>query len=683
MAAGSKRAAPSDFDAASPQGRKRRNLPPIDAADDSGELVAGRSGAQGSLQTVAAAQGWVDDLEQRVALAEEGEGEGVMLQLGEARDLLDVMRETVNGFFDTPATKGDIHVLLGLLTAATGIAPPTVPSGSPSNATPRRYRLFSPSSTPKPPAPVLPFDVLRLVLLQLRDIYVEKSDEDSLFGHRSGAWGWWQELKRLAKVSTRFKEVCDALYRAELHVADLKSLPETSKMLQKKPRCGQALRKMVIRGFDFHYQFGRSSEDAGFALPDIVESAPNLTSLALHSDRASTYTTGSGGGLFRGRHQNFDTLTGGVSLPSTIATTLTSLRTLVYGAPCTLANVALFASDIPTLQYLDVTGDVDHEVRPEGGFKPCSPSLRRLWTPGTAYSAADLETLLVGSAIASLSPHVSALAFTFDPEAYFQQTPPADDAVLEEITKLVAVFSGIGNRITDLSLSMPAADNPESGRVRLPGNAGWLPPPGGNLTFTIAAILPGALGMGGGGQPGGGGPAPPRPANAPAGAAAGPAPGAAGGAAPRPAPRGARGPGGPGPAGAAGPAPGRGAGGANPNFALINPPIPVPAPFFDQILAHTPNVEHLELYGRRYADDLVPVLAGLPLEHLALSVPVDTVREKVVSDLLALLEGGEWSRLRRLELSARGGDWAPAERRKIKRAVEARKAVYKSTEMKA
>ncbi|GAA5916021.1 hypothetical protein JCM6882_003499 [Rhodosporidiobolus microsporus] len=727
MALGTKRAAPDDFDSSSavarpapPHRQAEAGTSSTSTATDADEdgAVALRDGVRSAEQVTASAQGWVDELSERVEAIQETQGEGgrIVLGLDEARGLMQTLQEVVSGYLETPATRGDILALMQHITQATT----TIPSPLSLLASSARPRPSSPhlSST----AAVLPSDIISLILLELKHSYLAEQDtERGLFGHRGGEWGWWANLRLLRTVSQGFKEVCDSLYRSQLHINDVKHLPSYARRLGQKPRRGKNLKVLHIAAYDFEYSFSRSSEDAGFAIPELVERAPNLHTFSLTADRPASYT--SSAGVFR-RRQRFETLTGGISLPTTIATTLTNLRILVYGAPCSLADIALFASEIPTLSYLDVLGEVEHSVVPAAGFKPCSRSLKRLWLPSTALTATQLETLLLGVPAEPLDdstiPRITSLAFTFDPEEYFQPTPPSEDDIVAEIARLVVLFEGIGSQLTELFLSMPAADMPDA--TRIAGvNGGWAPGGGGGvLTFIVplgaqqggaggaaAGGLFGGLGAaaaggGGAGQGAAGGQNAP-----PGGAAAGGGGGLFGG----PAPPAAAGGGGGGAGGGNGPAARvmrarRAAPAANPPpggaappgaaNAPAPPPLfpqfgvpgaaavqPTPHPFFERLIAAAPNVEHLELFGRRYGEDFVAELKHLPLRHLALSVPVDSIREKVAGDLLEALEKGEWSGLRRLELSGRGGEWAPAERRKVKQAVEARgKVVYKSTDMK-
>ncbi|GAA6028623.1 hypothetical protein JCM8097_007316 [Rhodosporidiobolus ruineniae] len=740
-----KRALPDDFDSIT----RAAPAPPVPSTSEtSSALVTAQAGA--GIEAVTAAQAWADELQERVetvrSLTEEGGGEGsVLLSFDEAQRLVNTLKGTVQSFLESPATRGDILALLNTISRATSSSTAAASPARRSSRSSRDFlahfrRQLSDSAEPAKPsvAGTLPFDVIRLILGHLCDIYVEDNDSETLFGSTGGIYRWWRELKSLAAVSSSWKEACHIVYRSQLHIVDVKALPAHNKTLQKKPHRAEALRALSIRSYDFEHSFSRSNEDAGFAIPEIIERSTKLRSLALSADRMGNYT--SGANPFRNRRQRFETLTGGINLPSVISTGLPALRTLVYGAPISLTDVLNFATEIPTLQSLDVLGDVDHSVAPSGPIKPAVPSLHRLWLPTTALSSSDLETLLAGPELLddALRPRITALALTFDAEQFYAPVPPADEAVLDEMSRLGVLFRRIGSALTELHLSTPAADHPDVSR-----QLGWLGG-GGQFALTIAAVLPGGGGGGAGGgfggigglggagqaQPGAGAQAQPRPQAQPAGAPQ-PAAAAAGGAA---APRGNLGqPGGglatalrqgglrqalgfgqragggggqggapaPGTApaqpqpqpGAAGPLPLPGAaaggpqpaGGAGPGGVnILNiPPPPPPAPFFEALLESTPNLEYLELFGRRYAEELVPLLQEMPLRHLALSVPVDEVRETVVEGLLGALEKGGWPTLRRLELSGRGGEWAPAERRKVKNAAEKRdKLVYRSTDMK-
>ncbi|GAA5846317.1 hypothetical protein JCM9279_001322, partial [Rhodotorula babjevae] len=105
-------------------------------------------------------------------------------------------------------------------------------------------------------------------------------------------------------------------------------------------------------------------------------------------------------------------------------------------------------------------------------------------------------------------------------------------------------------------------------------------------------------------------------------------------------------------------------------------------PFFETLLHPMPNLEHLELYGRRYTAAIVEGLVHLPLRHLSLSVPDEVQQQAVVDQLLDALARGVWDGLRRIELSGRGGEWEPSQRRAVKvEAEKRRRVVYKSTDV--
>ena len=98
------------------------------------------------------------------------------------------------------------------------------------------------------------------------------------------------------------------------------------------------------------FEAGRSTDDAGFALPEILAHVPNLRVLELTSDRLYSGRTGR-------TPPDVMSFTG-VHLPTTIATSVPLLRTLSYGLSCTLSDIQIFTTQLPELRSLDVTGDV-------------------------------------------------------------------------------------------------------------------------------------------------------------------------------------------------------------------------------------------------------------------------------------------------------------------------------------
>ncbi|GJN90252.1 hypothetical protein Rhopal_003251-T1 [Rhodotorula paludigena] len=721
-----KRAAPADFEPLDGSGR-----PPPALRDSAPHdpLASDRGGSQPinvrdsilypelSQELLdAASGGWMGELSKRLERAEaDGDGgSNVVLSPAEARSLLHTMQQKLGGFLATPATKADILALIIQLS----------------------HNVHRALGSKPPPASLfasLPYDVLRLIFLELRELYIRDEDIGPYFIGRRGLHGWWQLMRQLAPLSPGLHEVCGALYRSELVINDIKTVPSRAELLHSKPERGAQLRSMTISSYDWDHNL-RDAEDAGFALPDLVEAAPNLHSLVLASERASTFVSSQS--TLRSRSASFLSLMGGVNLSTTITTSLRHLRTLVYNAPCAFTDVIELATALPTLESLDVLGDVEHTRPADLVLRHVSPTLRRLWLPSTKLTAADVSTLLDALA-EEQTVRVTALAFTFDPEDFFALAPPSDDAIVHELADLLTTFSFVGPDLREFAISTPAADNPDAGRIRL-APAGLFGPPGGPgagngvmITFALAGMGGGGGGAGAGGAGAAGAAPPPAPANgaqpqfaahrrapqagaAGAGGVQGGAGGAGGarGAAPPQFPPfnifnpatwlpggggggggggGAAGGGGPGGNNAAG-GPAGGAGGAN-----NNPPGPInnlpglvnipgmgdPVPFFDELVDHLRHVEHLELYGRRYDASLINSLRELPLRHLALSVPGDEAREPVTEGLLTAMQECAWPCLRRIELSGRGGEWAASQRRRVKKVAEKREGVvYRSTDVK-
>jgi hypothetical protein len=67
---------------------------------------------------------------------------------------------------------------------------------APHSSSPKKNKHLKPSVGAS-----LPFDILVLILEQLKGIYLEVQDPDAAFGHRGGRFAWHQSLKTLATVS--------------------------------------------------------------------------------------------------------------------------------------------------------------------------------------------------------------------------------------------------------------------------------------------------------------------------------------------------------------------------------------------------------------------------------------------------------------------------------------------------
>ncbi|BGP33384.1 hypothetical protein JCM10296v2_005184 [Rhodotorula toruloides] len=712
--AGKKRAASEDFDSSAADARP----PP---ALRSGPFVPPDVAEEPSPanEVVRKAEGWIEHFESKVKADER-----VVLQTGEARGLVEDLRNLVAGFRSAPATKDDIAEVLDRLDEIYHYEP--LPLRLPT------YGLRA--SSPQQPSifQQLPFDVLRLVILELRHFH--EADAGKLGLREWHITDWQRTVRGLRRVSANMKEVCDAICKAELAVTAVEDLPRIAARMTRTPQYAEDLRRLEFYLRDLDQLGNRSGTDAAFSLPDVIRLGSNVTSLKLAGDSGDPDFSESLRFYLSRRGYSFDEMTGGVSVPDTIVVALPYLRHLSYGAPCSVVDIVKFITEIPTLTSLDIHGLVNHDADPE--TRPASASLRRLWVPGVAVPPAVLARLLGISPPTEQRhddddgvprPQLRSLAFTFDPENTVPYTGPNVEA---EIDALLNLFGIIGPRLVELHLSLPSADDN--------GSLSFLGPlfAGGGGANAFAAILPLPPPGGAGAQPGpaggAGGPAMAAPQNVQgAGAAAGPwntaaaqrrgvlarrgapsnrpaglppvrthqaAAAAAAGTAQvaqnaPPVPRVGRVPPGLGagagaaPAGAA-PQPQAGAGGAGGSRANINQLFAVRAVrtehfFFAELLQHCPNIEHLELYGRRYNAGLVDVLRTLPLRHLALSVPNNDERAPFIEGLLKAFEEGAWPNLRRLELSGRGGEWAPSERRQVKVAAEKRSRLeYRSTDLK-
>lgn len=666
----------------------------------------------------------VNALSSRIEQAEH-EARDLSLSVAEAKQIRDTLSASVAQFYDTPATKGDI---LSLLLAIDRIGGST--RGPPAADSEQDAKHPSPFQ-------LLPFDVVRLILLRVRDLYLDELPSDSALT-LSGVGGWRRFVRRTAGLSSNLREVCKALLASEVVVTDFKALEKLSKKIANGKVRAKTVSRVTMA--PRHCGLNGPDRDLGFMIPDLLASMSNLTYLNITVDR-TTYSLSDA--VLRGRPFDFDAFTGGVDVADIIVDHLQSLRELTFGVPTTLATVAKFTSTIPTLRELSVVGEVERVDGATVPFSLCSPLLRRLWLPTTILGPGDLGDLLgvdvtkeesIAGLASSSDPQrrLDALAFCFDVDDLFSTTgtPITDTEIAHRFTYLENVFSHIGRDLTELHVSTPGADHPDAIRMRLfhtaalgggganrlrgPGQGGGAggaprPPPGAGapgganplaigppLTLTFAVL----------GNPPHGAPAAPPAGNAvpQPGQRAG-APPLAGGQAGQgmgngptgQAVNGAAAAGNPGlgrglrnllglgggnnagapnrphvnagapnigpaqPAAAAGPAgalrappvgggaAGGGAGLLGNGFNLLfgGQPLPPAVPFFGDLVAHCPNLERLELFGRRYDAALVDTLRHHPLRRLSVSVPNDTARAEFVTTLIAVLDQGAWPDLRR------------------------------------
>lgn len=470
---------------------------------------------------------------------------------------------------------------------------------------------------------------------------------------------------------------------------------------------------------DFEYSFSaHAATDAGFSIPECITLAPNLLHLSITSSRNE-----SEGWRRRERSPlDFTTFTGGVNLARLIPISCKQLRTLTYGIPCTIDDVSSFLTELPDLTSIAILGEVD-QTSLTIPFKAPSDRLRKIWLPTSNLMPKTLDLLLSSSRVYSL-------AFTCDIDDHTNPVAPLPEHTAIFKQKLLQVFEKYGPLLEELSISTPFSDGPDLTRMRIPMGAGvggggnWIGNgPGGNIAMQIIHTVNGAFNIPPLQRRPGAGP-PPIPVPAVGGPVVAPAPGpipvpglvpripTAAGAVPPPAAMPGVAPppvipnpvvpppigGNPPPIRAPAPrVPANANGnGNNGGFALPagfpqgffafgggGPAVPNPplVQYFEEILHLTPNLTHLSLYGRRYSSSLLEtILRFLPLQFLALSVPSEDSdrREVFVRTLKEVIEGG-LEELKSVELSGRGGEWTPSERRVIKTACEEREVAYCSS----
>ncbi|KAK4694632.1 hypothetical protein P7C70_g8701, partial [Phenoliferia sp. Uapishka_3] len=382
---------------------------------------------------------------------ESGGSGSVILSRAEVLDLVSAINANLEG----PITRNDLLSLLQ--------QPPHLPLPSP-----RKLQLSAPSNwaaayikpsqfLPEPQlrTPPLPTDILNMIFEHLRIIRAT-SDEEAWIS-RTGTYTGWRELRKLAMVSKAWSQAASPLYLSELHIEQSRELPLIARRIGIEKFRGEMLTKLYVKLLGF--EGGRTTNDAGFALPDILSQVPNLRVLGLGSDRLLGFSRG-------GRAASDIESFVGVHLPTCIITSVPLLRTLIYGVPFTLSDVQAFTTQLPELRTLDMTGDIPDLSPPTIPFEACQPNLRRLWLPTTTLTTVQLEALL------SPSSQITSLGFMFDLDDYHGTQPATEEQTTATLENLVNFFDRVGPSLKELLIATPQADLPELGpRLRIPG--GW------------------------------------------------------------------------------------------------------------------------------------------------------------------------------------------------------------------
>ncbi|SCV74915.1 BQ2448_7944 [Microbotryum intermedium] len=547
----------------------------------------------------------------------------------------------------------------------------------------------------------LPMDVVLVIVDHLRALAYH--DPNLSHSHTQRAIRAWTEINSLARVNkmcecgkmlllcmntrthVRFpsrhravRSCCRPICQSETLVLELKMLPNLSRRLQQQPSIALGLRSLHLQLLSFE-DSRQAKHDYGFLLPDIIRQVPNLRRLCIIVDRDIAYS--------RPRNLNsFDDLTGGVRMSEMIVECLSLLNELVYGAPVSMEDIKRFLT-LKDLRALDVTGYVD-PTPPSSMFDSCLPSLRRFWCPTALFSVSQLHRLFLKS------KRLTELAFVYDLDqpAHAASTLTQPELVDQRLDLLSDLFGTIGDGLKWLRIKTPSADDESESALGRNFGAGFAP----LIQAAITVAIPIAFGGGAGGIP-----VPPPPAlqaahaptnanpNNAAGGPGGPPTGATGGGPGMPPPpfQQAAPPaqhqqrfvfgGGPGGRGAGGMMGGHGFGAVAPLDDLI--------PFFEMIITCCPHLHHLELYGRRYEASLIDQLVHLPLHHLTLTIPVNSIEQSSTIEALsnAIEEKGDWGmRMKQLELSNMGGEWLPSERRRVKLACDKHGIGFATTDSK-
>ncbi|KAM0786408.1 hypothetical protein ACM66B_001874 [Microbotryomycetes sp. NB124-2] len=563
----------------------------------------------------------------------------------------------------------------------------------------------------------LPVDVINLILDQLADSYALPSCTSSWnFGSPdTQRKAFWKNLSLLSRTCVKLHEVCGPLYMSELHI-QLHRLPKRLEHLRRDSSANlrEQLKRLTISMHDFEYSVLRTSDDEGFALPDLLTILPNLTHLSLSTSRTMTPRRRAG---TVSDTEAFNQFVGGVNLIDIICQHSKKLQHLNFDPPATVTDVSKLVQQLPELETLALGAHFlsDRIMLPSAVAK-----LRVFWAPFCILNSQQI-TAIVTKALRSF-------AVAVDPEGSVvagAMSPPFSPSA--NLNALDKAFQRFGPQLSQLCLAAPHIDDSEFGASLV-----------GQFVTTLALTMMGdplppvAGGAGGGRGQGGnevvnqaGGAAgnqvvlPPAPEQNPAAAPARAGSPHRQGAAP---PRGLGGPplgqpqmfvfpGGipfapvrprnngnrlPGDRTPAGMGP---AGGA-PGDAEVEPPLPL---FFDKLLRSCPNVWHLGLLGPQYTHEL---LFDLPsnVEHLRLSKPgqrpppapegsnlgaasplANQETAAVVEHLCTMLSHSERTKgkpgLKRLELSGKAGEWKAADRKTVKDACDKAHVGYASVDM--
>lgn len=297
-------------------------------------------------------------------------------------------------------------------------------------------------------------------------------------------------MRALRYCSSSLREVGSSLTTSEVVISRLDALKREARRYATDPATAERITRWTLR--PMHYHLPGSDRDVGFVIPDMIRSMSNLTYLNIGTEHRSGSVAES---VVRGgRSFDFESFTGGVSVPDTIVASLPNLRELIYGVPTTFDAVVKFATAIPSLRELSVLDEVERLDEPVVVTR-APPGLRRLWLPTTILTSAELGKLLGIGVTSSASgeseahagpstsattaattttttttkttdwegaprPKLEALAFCFDADQVFTDPAPSEQELADECLRLEHIFLCIGPNLVDLQISTVGADDP-------------------------------------------------------------------------------------------------------------------------------------------------------------------------------------------------------------------------------
>lgn len=158
-------------------------------------------------------------------------GDGsVVLSRAEVEHLVGAIDECL----DSPASKRDLVSLFSTLF-------------KPQAAAPSSPALLPVARLPSPAAPLLPTDIIRLIVDELRLVHEFSPPDEALILGLTASYVGWRELRNLSLVSRAWHSVAGPLLASEFHIHETRQFPLVAKRLLSNPIRAILLTKLHIR----------------------------------------------------------------------------------------------------------------------------------------------------------------------------------------------------------------------------------------------------------------------------------------------------------------------------------------------------------------------------------------------------------------------------------------------------